>query len=118
MKKLNFILKSDNNIIYDGEYLYNIDNNKIRFNVENNFFTLNYDSSNFTMKKETDDDIFTVNYVDGICDSYLYLKKYNVDTPLEIDVIDYTYGDKSLSFSYNIVSDEEVLKTIFISFVN
>lgn len=116
MKKLNFILTSDNDVICDEHCDFTYDQTFYKFNLDSFKINVKFDEKKFYFKRETNDDIFEIDYDINSINSCIYLKSHNLKIPVTIKNISYDYKTGEIKFSYEIESDEGAIKTILISF--
>jgi len=114
MKKLNFILKENNNVVIEKNVMYKVENNYIIFDFDNNMFKINI-TDNMHFLKETRDDIFEIIMENDVIKSMYTLKSINMTFDVKIIDFSYTFNDNVHVIKYNIESDSESLKEIILT---
>lgn len=112
MKKINFKLTKNNNVIINEKNLNSIDNNnKLSFVIEG----IKYSYQNNIFTKETKKDLIELDFNKELCK--ITLKEYNNFINLKLDVINIIDNDKITKVEYKIETEEEVVNIINIEYV-
>jgi len=112
MKKINFKLTKNNNVIINEKNLNSIDNNnKLSFVIEG----IKYSYQNNIFTKETKEDLIELDFNKELCK--ITLKEYNNFINLKLDVINIIDNDKITKVEYKIETEEEVVNIINIEYV-
>ena len=112
MKKINFNLIKNNEIIIDEKSLNSIqNNNKISFIIDG----IKYSYQNNIFTKETKEEVIELDFKEEICK--ITLKEYNNFLNLKLDVINIKDNDKITKVEYKIETEEDVVNIINIEYV-
>ena len=118
MKKLNFILKNDDNIICNQNTIFEVVDEMYSFKIDNFDILTKFGKKDFYFKRETEEDVFEVVFNKNNISASVYLKVYNYTFSLNLTNVNYSYCDNAASFSYEIDGEEKSIKSIIISFKN
>ena len=112
MKKINFKLTKNKNIIINEKNINCIDNNnKLSFIIEG----IKYSYQNNVFIKETKEEILELDFNKEICK--ITLKEYNNFINIKLDVINTMNNDKITKVEYKIETEEDVVNIISIEYV-
>lgn len=114
MKKLNFILKNNSEIVYKEDIQYNVNGNYIVFSFDKNEFKIDL-SENFHFIKETNDDIFEIKKNSSSVDAIYTLKEVNMSFDVKVNDFMYTVSNNMYHIKYNLESDSDNVKEIILT---
>jgi len=112
MKKINFKLIKNEEIIIEKKELNSIQiNKKTSFVIEG----IKYSYSNNVFTKETKEDLIELDFNKEICK--ITLKEYNNSINIKLDVINIINNDKITKVEYKIETEEDIVNIINIEYV-
>lgn len=117
MNKLEFLLKNNDDVIYNDEVLYIKNDNDILFTHNNVNYIVRYSNNSLYFMRETEEEIFVIDAKDRGYESYVELKKDNLKFDLIYDNFNFNNGENEIDIIYSIKGDEEVLRNIKIRLI-
>lgn len=116
MKKLKFVMKNNGNIIYNEKVDFECVDEYLKFTVANFIIKLQYTKKKFMFIKESDEDIFEINFDNNNIVSRISSKNPAITFDINLEDFRYKFNDKYIFFSYKIDSDENFEVSVMITF--
>jgi len=111
MRKINFELLKNDEIIINKFNIKYIDNNKLTFFINKD----KYIYYNNILEKSNGKDLIVLDFNNNICK--VYIKEHEDYLPIKINVIETKKEDNIISIKYEIESEENILNIIRIEYI-
>lgn len=117
MNKLEFLLKNNDDVIYNDVVEYIKKDNDIIFSHNNINYKVRYTKNSVFFMRETEEEIFVIDTSQGGYESYVELKKENLKFDISFKSLCTDNTENKVEIIYNLKGDEEVLRNIKISLI-
>ena len=106
MKKIKMTLQTNNRIISDNEYMYNLKDGYIVINYDNLLLKFKLEKDNFIFIRETNEDMFQIINNKG----KIFLKEFNQSFDIELSKCNYKKENNKHEIEYLIEGDDTIIK--------